>query len=201
MDEQPSLTSTSNGLRVVVWMSVILGVTALVLRMMGRVLWCECGNVVPWAWDINTPHNSQHLIDPYFFTHVLHGVMFYLPLYWLSRTRVAEKAMTRPVRFWAAVLIEAAWEVMENSPIVIDRYREATISLGYYGDSIANSMIDILACTAGYWITSRIKVWQSLTLFFGTELILAILIRDGLLLNILMLLVPIDAVLQWQMGA
>lgn len=176
-------------------MLIILAGTALVLRLLGRVFWCECGSPIPWAWDINSRHNSQHLIDPYFFTHILHGFMFYAPIYWFGWPRSLQN------RFWAAVLIEAAWEVMENSPIIIDRYREVTISLGYYGDSIANSMIDILACAAGYWLAARLKVWQSLAVFFGTELLLAILIRDGLLLNILMLLVPVDAVLQWQQGA
>ena len=181
-------------------MLAILGVTGIVLYLMGRVFWCGCGSAVPWAWDINSQHNSQHLIDPYFFTHILHGLMFYVPLYWLSRHRACVTVLTPQGRFWGAVLIEAAWEIMENSPVVIDRYRSVTISLGYYGDSIANSLIDILACAAGYWLTTRLKVWQSLVLFFGTELILAIIIRDGLLLNILMLLVPVDAVLEWQQG-
>ncbi|HIK91160.1 MAG TPA: DUF2585 family protein, partial [Planctomycetes bacterium] len=118
--------------------AAILLITAVVLHLSGRVFWCQCGTCVPWSWDIWSQHNSQHLVDPYFFTHVLHGIALYGLLHWLWKSAPVSK------RFWASILLEAGWEILENSPLIIERYREATISLDYYGDSIANSLFDIV---------------------------------------------------------
>lgn len=174
--------------------AVVPLVTLLSLKAMGRVFWCQCGTWNPWSWDIWSQHNSQHLVDPYFFTHVLHGVILYGVLHWLWESG------SMPQRFLATVILEAAWEILENSPLIINRYREATISLDYFGDSIANSLFDIIACAMGFVLASRLAVWQSVTFALVNEVILLIAIRDCLALNVLMLIWPIDAVKAWQMG-
>jgi len=172
--------------------TVITGVVSL--NLLGRVWWCQVGDYSPWSWTVNSAHNSQHVIDPYTFTHILHGILefwliglvFYkLPLAW---------------RFVIAIFIESAWEVGENTSYVINRYREATISLDYFGDSIINSISDIVCCALGFLIAWKLRFWKSLVLFIVTEVVLIFTIRDSLLLNILMLLYPLDAVKNWQTG-
>lgn len=176
------------------WLVISLTLTAAILKWLGRVFWCQCGSWSPWAWDIWSSHNSQHLIDPYFFSHVLHGLIFYAVLSFVWKaSAVAE-------RFRVAILMEAAWEVLENSPIIIDRYRAVTISLDYYGDSIANSMFDILACAAGFLIAATLKPVHSLAVFAVTELLMIAAIRDSLILNVVMLAWPLDIIRQWQMA-
>ena len=167
---------------------------AIVLYLMGQPLWCRCGGLSPWSWDIWSSHNSQHLVDPYFFTHVLHGVVLCGLLYWLPR-RVSE-----PSRFLTAVILEAGWEILENSPMIIERYRAATISKDYFGDSIMNSAGDLIACIVGYLLARRLGFRNSNVFFLLTELILLLTIRDSLLLNVLMLVWPVEAIKRWQMG-
>ncbi len=137
-------------------------------------------------------HNSQHLADPYSLTHLSHGLGFYALLRLVP--------IPEGWRFAAAVALEAGWEVLENTPMVIDRYREATISLGYYGDTIANSGGDLLACVLGWVIAASVPARWSLILFLATELLLLAAIRDNLTLNVIMLLWPIDAIRRWQGG-
>lgn len=173
----------------------MVAATAVALRAMGRSWWCACGNPVPWSWVVHSSHNSQHLLDPYSFTHVLHGVIFFALLK-LLLPRAATRA-----RFLIAVIIESGWEILENSPLIIERYRAATISLNYYGDSIANSISDIAACAVGYWIAGKIGWRWSLAMFVLVELMLVVTIRDCLALNVLMLLHPIEAIKQWQSPA
>jgi len=165
----------------------------VVLWSQGRMWWCPAGDLSPWAFDVWSQHNSQHLIDPYSFTHILHGVLEFwilglifrrIPLAW---------------RLFMAVLIEGSWEIAENTNYVINRYREATISLDYFGDSIINSMSDIFCCATGFAIASRLRFWRSLALFLATEAVLIVWIRDSLLLNVVMLIYPIEAIKQWQM--
>ena len=171
----------------------IIVLTSLVaLDLMGRVWWCQAGDYVPWSWAVMSRHNSQHLIDPYSFTHLLHGILEF----WLIGL-VFQKV---PVawRFVMAIFIESSWEVIENTNYVINRYREATISLDYYGDSILNSLADIVCCGIGFGIASKIGRWWSLGVFVVMELILMFWIRDSLLLNILMLLWPLEGVKHWQ---
>jgi hypothetical protein len=194
IDTQPT-DRTSEVLPNAVRMLVALFSTGLILKFQGRVFWCECGTFVPWSWDVSSMHNSQHLIDPYFFSHVLHGFVFFAPLHWLCRAVSLQK------RFWAAVLFECAWEVLENSPLIIERYRAVTVSLGYFGDSIANSSFDILACALGFLMAVRLKPWLSVTFFMATEIAMIVAIRDCLTLNVLMLITPIEAIKDWQMGA
>ena len=180
-----------------VWLvsAVLLAATALALHFMGRSTWCACASYVPWSWEVFSRHNSQHLIDPYTPTHVLHGVIFYFFL-WL----VARKRLSLDARFLTAVTLESAWELLENSPMIIERYRKATISLDYYGDSVINSVSDIVACAAGFLLVSKLPVRASIALFVGVEIALALLIRDNLTLNVLMLLWPLAAVRRWQSG-
>ena len=162
------------------------------LRWEGRVWWCACGGANLWASDVQSSHSSQHLLDPYSFTHVLHGVLLCGILAWVWPRLTAAYALC------ATVLFEALWEILENSPLVIDRYRTATIALGYEGDSIVNSLGDLLCCALGFLLARRIGLWWSVALFVVTELILLFLIRDNLSLNILMLIYPIEAVKEWQ---
>lgn len=173
---------------------VILAATSLVLAAMGRHFWCECGGLEPFSWDIWSQHNSQHLIDPYSFTHVLHGILFYALLGWLW------KSLSIEYRFSVAILLESSWEILENTPMVIERYRSVTISLDYYGDSIANSIMDVIACAIGFAIACRFRPRVSVAVFVATELILLITIRDCLTLNVVMLLWPLEAIKTWQMG-
>lgn len=177
---------------------VAFGVVAIaaagVLFAMGRVPWCKCGSPVPWSWEVWSMHNSQHLLDPYAFTHMLHGVVFAGALY------VALGSYRDKLGFAVALVIEAAWEILENTPMVIDRYRENTASLDYFGDSIANSVADLGWCALGYVIARRVGWKWSVAGFLAVELILAATIRDTLMLNVLMLIWPVDAVRDWQLA-
>jgi len=175
-----------------------LGVTvvaAIVLKLMGRVWWCGCGQRNLWAGDIWSKHCSQHLLDPYTFTHISHGLLFYCLL------AVFAKNLNRAQRFFIAVLVECGWEVLENSPLIINRYRSVTIALDYFGDSIVNALADIGACALGFAIVFRLGWRVALVLLAVMELLLLIFIRDNLLLNIVMLLYPIDAIKNWQTPA
>ena len=165
---------------------------AIILHLMGQPLWCKCGGLSPWSWDIWSSHNSQHLVDPYFFTHVLHGVVLCGLLYWLPRS-VSESS-----RFLTAVVLEAGWEILENSPAIIERYRAATISKDYFGDSIINSGGDLIACIVGYLLARQLGFRRSIVFFLLTELILLITIRDCLILNVLMLAYPSEVIKNWQ---
>jgi hypothetical protein len=172
--------------------ALITAAATMVLWLMGQPVWCKCGSWIPWSWDIWSSHNSQHLLDPYTATHVLHGVILCGLLYWLPRS-VPESTL-----FLAAIILEAVWEIQENSPFIIERYRESTMSQDYYGDSILNSVFDILACAFGYVIALRLRAVKSVVFSIATELILVFWIRDCLVLNVLMLVWPIDAIKQWQ---
>ena len=172
----------------------VMAVTALSLYTMGRGLWCSGGGLSPWSWDIWTQHNSQHLLDPYSFTHMQHGVLAYALLWWVLRTRWPE------ARFVTAILIEAGWEVTENTNFVIDSYRESTIALNYYGDSVLNSVADIVAFSLGYTAAAGLSAWASAVAFLEVEAVLLLAIRDSLSLNIVMLLHPIEAIKTWQAG-
>jgi len=174
--------------------ALIVTASVVILNIEGRGWWCPAGDLVPWSWQIWSQHNSQHLVDPYSFTHVLHGILEY----WLLGLLFPK---LRPVwRLVIAVFVEASWEVAENSSYVIERYRRETISLDYFGDSIINSISDIICCATGFAIAHKLRFWKSFVLFLATETILIIWIHDSLLINIIMLLWPIEAIRKWQFG-
>ena len=192
--DQPSLAPRDWRVTLAPWiaMGAVLLITSLVLRGNGRPWWCACGSPFLWSGDINTEHNSQHLLDPYSLTHVLHGVVL------CGLLAVAAPRWPVPWRLACALSLEAAWELFENSNMVIERYRTATISLGYQGDSIANSLGDILSCAVGVLVAARLGWWGSVALFAVTELILILWIRDSLILGVLMLIHPIEILKSWQ---
>lgn len=173
---------------------LIVVAAVVILQFQGRVWWCQAGDITPWSWNIWSTHNSQHIIDPYSFTHVLHGVLEF----WLIG--LVFRRMPLVWRLALAVFIESSWEVAENSAAVIERYRSATISLDYFGDSIINSIADIACCSLGFLIAYKLRFWRSLALFVITEILLIVFIRDSLIINIIMLLFPIEAIRSWQMG-
>jgi len=175
--------------------ALIVGVAASVELAMGRLAICECGYVKLWHGIVQSSENSQHITDWYTFTHVIHGIAFYA-LLWLAARRLPPG-----IRLVIAVLLEASWEVVENTPFIIDRYRAATVSLNYYGDTVVNSLSDIAAMMAGFWMAWKWPRWASAALVVTIEIALAIVIRDNLTLNILMLIHPFDAIKRWQMGA
>lgn len=175
-------------------LALIILTTVLILQQMGRIFWCACGQPFLWSGDVWTLHNSQHLVDPYSFTHVSHGLIFALLFLAIPQTRRLPFAW----RMVPGLAIETLWEIVENTPLVINRYRETTMALGYTGDSIGNSLGDIACFLFGFALATGVKWYWSVALFLSTELILLLTIRDCLLLNVLMLLYPLDVVKQWQ---
>ncbi|MEO8455330.1 MAG: DUF2585 family protein [Sphingomicrobium sp.] len=171
---------------------VILAAAAAILLAMGRNPVCTCGTVDLWVGARDSPKTSQMLIDWYSLSHIVHGLLFYAGLWLVARRAPAGW------RFLIALFIESAWEVIENTPFVIDRYRETTAALGYTGDSVINSLSDILMMCVGFFLARRLPVRASVVLLIVLELIPLFVIRDNLLLNVWTLLAPNPAVQAWQ---
>lgn len=172
----------------------IVAFAAVLLYAAGRSPICPCGTVKLWHGTVQSPENSQQLADWYSLSHIVHGLLFYAAG-WLALRR-----LPLATRFLIATAIESAWEVVENSPAMIERYRAVTISWGYSGDSIVNSLSDIAMMMLGFWLASRLRPWMSVATVIALEMIALAAIRDNLTLNLLMLIAPSNAIMHWQAG-
>ena len=180
------------------WLAAIIGaltIQAFALWVMGLPVICKCGAVALWHGNPSGPETSQHLTDWYTYTHIIHGFAFYF-LLWL----VAPRLPFGP-RLALAIGLESAWEVIENTPLVMDRYRQSALARGYFGDSVVNSLFDTFATAAGVFMARLLPVWQSMLLIGAIELALGYMIRDNLTLNIIQLIYPSELISNWQSGA
>ncbi|MBP0615566.1 DUF2585 family protein [Jiella mangrovi] len=192
---QSSSATRSRRLRYTLIGLAIVAATAAILFAMGRNPICPCGEVRLWWGVVNSPENSQHLSDWYSASHLIHGFLFFGGT-WLIMRRYGFAP-----RLILALLVECAWEIVENTDAVINHYRETTISLDYAGDSILNSLSDIGFMALGFWLAGRLPVWLTIVIAITLEIVVGAIIRDNLTLNVLMLLWPIEAVKEWQAGA
>ena len=186
--------SKRNRLLQIVATGLVFLLMIVLLRVLGRLFFCAtCGQFAVWVGDTCSSSTSQQLFDPYSFTHVLHGFLFF----WL--VALLFRRLPAAWQLWLALLLEAAWEVFENTKFVIDKYRTETAALGYTGDTIVNSLGDLACALAGFLLARQLGVRRSLIVFALVELVLILWIRDSLLLQILMLLRPVEALKSWQM--
>jgi hypothetical protein len=170
----------------------VIAAAAAIELAMGRHPICTCRAIDLWVGTRDSPKTSQMLADWYSLSHIVHGLLFYALLWLLARRWPASW------RFLVALLVEASWEVIENTPMVIDRYRETTAALGYSGDSVVNSVVDILMMCVGFFVARKLPVWASIALLLVLEIVPLLVIRDNLTLNIWNLLAPNPAVQAWQ---
>jgi len=189
------MTTKSNRARLaqVVTAGLILLLMIVLLRAQGRMFLCGCGHFDIWTSDTCSSNNSQQLFDPYSFTHVLHGFLFFWLIALLFRRLAASW------QFWLALLLESAWEVFENTSFVINKYRSETAALGYQGDTVVNSLGDLTCALVGFLVARRLGLRWSLLVFLLLEVVLILWIHDSLLLQILMLVRPVEAIKLWQM--
>ncbi|WP_186418047.1 DUF2585 domain-containing protein [Bosea sp. CS1GBMeth4] len=179
--------------------ALLIACAAAILLWMDREPICKCGSIKLWQGTVMSSENSQHIADWYTFSHIIHGFLFY-GLFWLIR-RVTGLPISVGLALLLAIVLESAWEVAENTDAVINHYRSVTISLDYYGDSVLNSVSDILAMALGFLFARFAPVWITLASALAMELLVGWLIRDNLTLNVIMLLWPMDWIKAWQGGA
>ena len=172
----------------------ILAIQAAVLLAMGHPLICTCNYVKLWEGNVFSSENSQHLADWYTYTHIIHGFVYYF-LLWLIAPR-----MSFGLRLALTIGLDAAWEVIENTPFIMDPYRETALAQGYFGDSVINSMVDTLAAGFGFVVARLLPVWLTVAIAIVLELFVGYMIRDNLTLNIIQLIYPSEAISRWQMG-
>jgi uncharacterized membrane protein (GlpM family) len=175
--------------------ALVIAFVAITERAQSRLLICKCGYVKIWEGGVNSADNSQHIADWYSLSHIIHGFIFFGVMWLLTRK------WSLANRLIVATLVEGGWELLENSTFIINRYREGTISLDYYGDSIINSTSDIAFMIIGFFITSKLPWKITLAAAIAMELLALYVIRDNLTLNIIMLLYPLEAIKNWQAGA
>jgi hypothetical protein len=171
---------------------------ALLLWLEGRFAFCTCGVFRVWSGDTCSSTNSQQLFDPYSFTHVLHGFLLFWLVALIARSLKAWQ-LAPAWQLWLALTLEAAWEVFENTPFVIERYRAETAALGYTGDTIVNSFGDVTCAVVGFLVARKLGVKRAIIVFLVLELILILWIHDSLLLQLLMLIHPVETIKLWQM--
>ena len=174
-------------------MLLVAPLSALALWALGRLTACACGEFRIWVGDTCSSENSQQLFDPYSLTHILHGFL----LFWIIS--LLFKNLSPAWQLTLATILEAVWEVVENTNFVINRYREQTAALGYTGDTVVNSLGDLFCAFGGVLIARKLGLFRSLILFLLLEVVLLLWIRDSLLLQILMLIYPVNALKVWQM--
>jgi hypothetical protein len=191
---ESTMTSKTRRLEPAIAVAAITAATFVAICLEGHRLWCRCGHFNLWTSSAWSMHTSQHLFDPYTFTHLLHGIGLWWLLAWLLGS------MQPSWRLAIAASIEALWEVVENSPFIIEKFRTQTAAADYHGDSAANSLGDLLACVAGFWLASRIGWRWSALLFAVSEVTLLLTIHDSLLLCVAMLIYPSEALRAWQAG-
>jgi len=169
---------------------------------MGRILICKCGTIKLWHGVVASSENSQHIADWYTFSHIIHGFAFYGILALIASRFRRRRGIDLSIGLRAvfAVVAESVWEIFENSSFIINRYREVTISLDYFGDSVVNSTADIAFMVLGFWLALRLPVWAVIALTVLMEVAVGYWIRDNLTLNIIMLLYPFPSILRWQQG-
>jgi len=177
----------------------LVAVMAAILLAMGRTPICKCGTVEFWHGTVRDSGNSQHLTDWYSFTHIIHGFLFYMGAWLIGVVR--GKPLPLGVAFLLALGAECAWEILENTNMVIERYRATNIALDYYGDSVINSVSDAVMMIAGFWLARVWPVWLTVVVAILMEVIVGYWIRDNLTLNIIMLIYPLDAIDRWQAGS
>jgi hypothetical protein len=182
------------------WLAPLVVVVAL-LALQGTMLYldgqppiCACGTIRLWQGTIASPENSQQLTDWYTPSHIIHGILFY------ALTRLLAPGLPVLWRLAVALGIEVSWEVLENSPMIIERYRQQALAQGYSGDSILNSLSDSLAMVLGFVLAWRLKPWQSVALVLIAEITTGVVVRDNLTLNVIQLIAPSDTIARWQSG-